>query len=350
MTVVDITAVLEKGDIKCSVPMRVDMGGTLDISIFNLPLRSIGPKTFNLAVDMRTNVTLSKFKAGFIKISSRGFKSATFKTANFPLDHSFGLFFAVASYFGADGVQIHIDSSSPPKSGLGGSSAAAVALVGAFSKAHEQMGQKALSRKAIVNIAHAAEQSVAGVPCGLQDQLGAAFGGVNQWTWTGYTQGQEYSRRLLLKKNKKKDLDKCLLFAYCGIQHESADVNGFWVKKFKTGKMRDKWVRISDLTSEFAGCLASWDMEGAARAMNAETDIRRKMTPGVLVGPGKDLVNAAKKLSCGARFTGAGGGGCIWAIGNGDNIETLKPKWADILNKSKGACLLDMTTDWDGLI
>ena len=49
--------------------------------------------------------------------------------------------------------------------------------------------------------------------------------------------------------------------------------------------------------------------------MNRETDVRRQMTPDVLNDIGKTLVELAKKNKCGARFTGAGGGGCIWALG-----------------------------------
>jgi D-glycero-alpha-D-manno-heptose-7-phosphate kinase len=128
----NLTNLLEKNEIKVSVPCRVDLGGTLDISTFFLPLNFLSPSSFNIALNMRTHVTLSSFKKGYVKISSKGFQSAQFQRFKAPFDHPMGLMFAIADYFETDGVHIHIESSSPPRSALGGSSAAAVAITAAF--------------------------------------------------------------------------------------------------------------------------------------------------------------------------------------------------------------------------
>jgi D-glycero-alpha-D-manno-heptose-7-phosphate kinase len=159
------------------------MGGTLDLATFYLPLRHWQPCTFNIAVNHRTTVTLLPFRKGRIKVSSRGFKSAEFDIATAPFLHPLGLMFAVSAYFDAAGVHVRIDSSSPPRSALGGSSAAAVALVAAFLAARDALELTAPVRRRIALLAHAIEESVAGVPCGRQDQLAAAFGGVNAWHW-----------------------------------------------------------------------------------------------------------------------------------------------------------------------
>ena len=83
--------------------------------------------------------------------------------------------------------------------------------------------------------------------------------------------------------------------------------------------------------------------------MNKETAIRRKMTPDVLDGVGRMLIISAVKNNCGARFTGAGGGGCIWAIGEADDIEKLKKKWESTLLKRKGAGLIQVKPDYRGV-
>lgn len=124
--------ILEKNPIQVSVPCRVDFGGTLDISTLYLPMAGLSPATFNMALDLRTRVTLSSFEKGYVQVSSKGFETAVFKKDEAPFHHPMGLMFAVAKYFDAEGVHIHIDSSSPPRSALGGSSAAAVAIVAAF--------------------------------------------------------------------------------------------------------------------------------------------------------------------------------------------------------------------------
>ena len=175
--------IVGKKPIVVSAPCRIDMGGTLDLATFYQPLRRAQPCTFNIAVKHRTTVTLLPFGGNGIKISSRGFESAEFDIDEAPFFHPLGLMFAVAAYFDAAGVHIRIDSSSPPRSALGGSSAAAVALIAALLRARNRLELTAAGRKRIALLAHAVEESVAGVPCGRQDQLAAAFGGVNAWHW-----------------------------------------------------------------------------------------------------------------------------------------------------------------------
>ena len=130
-----IRSILELEPLEASAPCRVDMGGTLDLSTFYLPLHHLGPCTFNVALDLRTRVTLRPFDKGRIRISSLGFEDLVVDSRQAPFHHSLGLMSAVAAYFQADGVHIDIRSESPPRSALGGSSVAAVALIWAFAKA-----------------------------------------------------------------------------------------------------------------------------------------------------------------------------------------------------------------------
>ena len=83
--------------------------------------------------------------------------------------------------------------------------------------------------------------------------------------------------------------------------------------------------------------------------MNAETAIRREMTPDVLDATGQRLVDAAVRTGCGARFTGAGGGGCVWALGAPLAIAKLKQSWQDILSRTRSGCLLPVSIDRKGL-
>ncbi|MEK6194118.1 MAG: galactokinase, partial [Deltaproteobacteria bacterium] len=118
---------LKDRHVEASAPCRIDMGGTLDLSTFYLPLRRYRPRTFNIALDMRTTETVKACRKGITRIKSRGFEPTTFSLSQAPFDHPLGLMFALANYFGADGVEISIVSASPPRSALGGSSSAAVA-------------------------------------------------------------------------------------------------------------------------------------------------------------------------------------------------------------------------------
>ncbi len=334
--------------VSVSAPCRIDMGGTLDISTFYYPLRHLNPCTFNIAVNLRTRVRILPYIKGKIKVSSKGFESAEYPPDAAPFDHPLGLMFAVAAYFRADGVHIEIESSSPPRSALGGSSAAAAALVAAFLKSESE--DEGMKKEKIVKLAHALEESVAGVPCGLQDQLAAVYGGVNAWYWTGDPDRPVFRQKALAEPEISDYLESRLLLAYCGIPHESKNINGRWVREFISGRTRDLWHEIVSCTHTFIDALTRQDMGTAVSAMNRELALRKKMTPDVLDETGEKLTAAAAEHNCGARFTGAGGGGCLWALGDQRNVDRLKKVWEKILSEKKGAALLNLEIAWEGLL
>ena len=327
------------------------MGGTLDIPTFYYPLRHLNPCTFNIALGLRTRIRLLPYTTGLIKISSRGFKDAEFPADAAPFDHPMGLMFATAAYFNAGGVHIDIDSGSPPRSALGGSSAAAVALAAAFLTLFEGGASKrTVNRRRIASLAYKLEETVAGVPCGSQDQLAAAYGGVNVWYWQDRPGQSHYKRKVTVKKKYHKELERRLVLAYCGKPHVSKDINGRWIQQFLSGKNRAVWQEVIDQTWRFTEALANRNYHQAALHMNRETALRREMTPDVLDNVGVRLVESALQKDCGARFTGAGGGGCIWALGEIENIDRLRPLWEKILSARKQACLLDVKIDTEGVV
>ena len=341
--------ILEQQPIDASAPCRIDMAGTLDLATFFYPLQYLKPCTVNLAIDLRTRVRLLPYRKGWVKVSSRGFESAEFPFGQAPFAHGLGLMFAIADFFRADGVHIMIDSASPVRSALGGSSAAGVALIAAFLKLTAPEEETGLLRTRIALLAHGLEQSVAAVPCGMQDQLAAAYGGVHVWHWQVKAQTACFARKALVEKADYTDLENKLLLAYCGVPHESSDINGRWVRQFLAGQHRGAWVDICNCARTFAVALAGRDLASACMAMNREVELRRHLTPDVLDAVGEKLVETAVDGSCGARFTGAGGGGCIWALGPAGEIKKLKEKWETILSGRKAAGLLDAVIDGVGV-
>jgi D-glycero-alpha-D-manno-heptose-7-phosphate kinase len=342
--------ILEFPPVEVSAPCRIDMGGTLDINTFHFPLRCLEPCTVNIAIELRTRVRLFPYRAGIVKVSSKGFDSEEYPLQEAPFNQPLGLMFAIAAYFRAEGVHIEIESSSPPRSALGGSSAAAVALVAAFSKVLEKTENiPPLSRPKIAMLAHRLEGSVAGVPCGLQDQLAAVYGGVHSWYWQDGLGESSFRKETLVRKSSYRKLEEHLLLAYCGIPHESKNINGRWVRQFVSGRNRELWAEIAGCTKSFAGALKAGNFKDARGFMNRELAIRREMTPDVIDEIGEKLVDAALENNCGARFAGAGGGGCIWAMGEAKDISRLRGVWIKVLAGRKEACLLDVKIDRKGL-
>jgi len=344
----DLDALLGANTITASAPCRIDMGGTLDIGTFHYPLHRLHPATVNLAICLRTRITLASHTPGRIKVSSRGFDSVDIETEHVPFDHPMGLIFAIIAFFGVSGIHVKIDSASPPKSGMGGSSVVAVALVAALARLEEMQGKKSLTRSQIALLAHAIEAGVAMVPCGYQDQLAAAYGGINEWEWRPMG-GLPFRRRIIIKKRRYRWFQPHLLVAYSGVPHVSSDVNGKWIRQFISGKFRNEWKMIIRHTRLFSRAMAGGDIPSAVTAMNTEVDIRRQLTPEVLDEMGIRLVASARENGCGARFTGAGGGGCLWALGDVAQMESLRHQWTDILSIRPDACLLDHRIDPKGV-
>ena len=113
---------------------------------------------------------------------------------------------------------------------------------------------------------------------------------------------------------------------------------------------RTVWQEIIEQTHRFAAALADQNYSQAAVHMNREVALRREMTPDVLDHVGVRLVESALQNDCGARFTGAGGGGCIWALGEIENVDRLRPLWEKILSVRKEASLLDVAVDTKGVV
>ncbi len=337
-TVADI---LESGHVSASAPCRVDLGGTLDLKTFHYPLRRFAPCTFNIAIDLRTSVRIRAYEPRKIKISSKGFETAVFDKDKLRYDHPLGLMFAVVSYFDIDGIEIRIDSSSPPRSALGGSSVAAVALCAALMDVALRLDKDVPPSGKIPEIAHALEEGVAGVACGMQDQLAAAFGGVHLWNWIADPSKPAYNAFEVIPADRYSFLEDSMLLAYCGIPHVSSKINTLWVRQFLSGEHKDSWEKIACITREFSEAIGRFDMDAAARLMNEETRLRLGMTPDVLDDIGLELFAAAGQAGCGARFCGAGGGGCVWAVGSPERISALRSEWEGILTRRPGAGLLD---------
>jgi D-glycero-alpha-D-manno-heptose-7-phosphate kinase len=341
----DLKRDLESKPVSASAACRIDCGGTLDIRTFYYPLHHLSPCSFNIALDLKTRVTLYPFRSGIVKISSKGFESDEYAVDVAPFDSPLGLMFAVAAYFRVGGVHIDIVSESPPRSALGGSSTAAVALIGALSMALDSR----INQEKAVLLAHAIEESVAGVPCGIQDQLAAAYGGVHAWYWPSDPMDPPFRGRQVLPKKDYGMLEDHLLVAYCGVPHESRDINSKWVQAFVAGKGRHWWTEIVSSTRSFVKALSVKDWTSAVQAMNKEVDMRRQMTPEVFDDIGEALLERARDHDCAARFTGAGGGGCLWALGAERNIKKLGSVWEDVLSQREAAGLINAKVDPKGL-
>ena len=307
-----------------------------------LPMEAINPVTINFAVDLRTRVTLSPFRPGLVKIRAQGFPSSrTYSSDHLPFTPPFGIFFAAISLFNYNGVQVSIESDSPVKSGLGGSSTALVALLKALSEIKRLRGDKELSAKDILHLGYHLEDGVSLGSCGMQDQAAAVYGGINLWEWRYSARGLSYKRRALLDGRGRKELSQRILLAYSGKSHISLGANRSYLKDFLAGQTRKGWIQANDMIKKFGLALEERNWEKAVYYLREEVKMRRAITPRAFTSITQRMIQQAEGIGCGARFTGAGAGGSVWALGNIESIRELKKIWTKTLARTTEGKIID---------
>jgi len=342
--------ILEQHTVTASAPCRIDSGGTWDIKAMALPLEPAKPVTVNMALNLRTWISLFPHKDGWVKISSEGFPHGEeHPRKSPPFDSPFGLFFAAVSHFGLHGLRIHIRSDSPVKSALGGSSTALIALLKALSEVSSILGQKKRSKGEILHLGYHLEDGVSGGYCGIQDQAAAAYGGVNRWTWCYGKKNSFLKRKPLLNTRGQRELSRRILVAFSGKKHISSRINRAWVNDFLSGKTRAGWMEVNGVVGLLAEALEKEAWDEVAGLLKEEMAIRRKMTPDALIPITEKLIDQAEKMGCGARFTGAGGGGSLWALGEEDMIMDLRGMWDKTLAPVRGGRVLECAIDPNGV-
>ena len=342
--------ILQLQGIEASAPCRIDSGGTWDIKALALPLERIEPVTLNMALSLRTWVSLSPFKNGWVSVSSEGFsRGEAYPLDRVPFNSPFGLFFAAISHFGFHGLQVRIRSDSPVKSALGGSSTALIALLKALSKLSMAAGGKKRSAREILHMGYHLEDGMSGGNCGIQDQAAAVYGGVNWWKWRYAERGSPFKREPLLDMNGQRELSKRILVAFSGKSHASLRINRAWINGFLSGVTRSGWVKVNEVVSSLASAIKAKEWDKAARLLKKEMAIRREVTPDALIPITEELVDLAENAGCGARFAGAGGGGTVWALGEMDRIRDLEKIWEGILTPIRGGRVLECAIDPKGM-
>lgn len=216
------------------------------------------------------------------------------------------------------GIKVIIDSDLPVSSGLGSSSAVAVATVAATASAlnHE------LSPEEIVNLSMVSERITHGKPSGIDVNV-AVYGGV-----------------ILFKmgeKPKHVKLDKEIEFLIChsGIERRTSEmVSKFSEMKKTYPNLFASLVSSSSLFTKMATyALINKDLTTLGAIMNFFHMTLSHL--GMSTIKLDQIVEKALEAGCiGAKLTGAGGGGCIIALpksGESSNVANiLKRKGIDV--------------------
>lgn len=206
-------------------------------------------------------------------------------------------------------VLVRVDAEYPLGAGLGGSSAAGVAVLGAL----------ATWRGEPVDPGRLAEESRRlevedlGIAGGRQDHYAAAMGGA-LGLWFG---GEVRARRIPLTDHIIDELNRRCIVVYTGQSRISANTITAVMDAYRA---RNPGVlgaldRMRDLANQMVGTLESSDIDSLGRLVAEQWVHQRALDPAIPT-PLIDaiLADAASAGALGGKALGASGGGCVLAI------------------------------------
>jgi len=324
--------------IDSSAPTRIDLaGGTLDI--WPLYLFHEAAQTLNVAISLRAHCSIRPRADRRIVIVSddTGKRVEADHWSALRDNAELRLLGWLLHYFQVEGLEVTTRSESPVGAGIAGSSALNIAVCGALAA----WTGRPLSDDALLQIAMNVEAQAIDVPTGVQDYRPALYGGVS-----AVELGVDGVRRVALPVDVE-ELERRLVLAYTNASRNSG-INNWEVTKRHIDGDRDvqaRFARIRDIAGRMREALQQGDWMEVGRQIAAEWENRKGLAPGVTT-PHIDamLAAAAAAGATGGKVCGAGGGGCLFCIGEPADVPAMRQALA-----GAGAQLLDFHVDTRGL-
>ena len=204
------------------------------------------------------------------------------------------------------GIEMVHTSDIPACSGIGSSSSFTVGFLNAlYALSGKMVTKRQLAREAI----HV-EQSIIKENVGSQDQVAAAFGGINKIEFGG--DREFYVTPITIKENKLNKLQDSLMFFYTGLVRNASEIAGEQINATPSKKkeldlmveMVDEAVNILNADSD--------DIDDFGRLLHESWKIKRSLTNLITNGKIDQIYDAAIKAGAlGGKLLGAGGGGFV---------------------------------------
>ena len=202
-------------------------------------------------------------------------------------------------------VEITVSTGVPAGSATGTSASVAVALVAAL----DALTPGRLTNEEIASTAHAIESHRLGLQTGVQDQLCAAFGGVNFIEVPDYPRA--YATRLALPDAVWRELDERLVVVYIGRAHVSSEVHDQVIAAMAPADGGSPQLEVLRRCAEWArDAVLAADFAALGRAMVRSTAAQGDLHPSLIGGDAQAAIDvAAAHGAKGWKVNGAGGDG-----------------------------------------
>ena len=274
-----------------------------------------GVKAILCSINKRVTVTAEKTSERKISINSKIGKlelepDKPISEINSPLKPFYYL--ANKSIENKDsGIRIQIDSEIPLGAGLGSSSACCVAGAAAIFKLFGN-----ISKEEILELAIEAERTIfentSGADCTV-----CTYGGI-----------MEYDKNKGFKKIEHEPNFQ-LVIINSNMEHSTQSMVSK-VKEFEN-KNTEEFSRLSDLESKLVEDVLKLVKENKIQEIGQKMNQNQEYLEKIGISNNEliKMIKTGQESSFGAKITGSGGGGCIFALTNESNLQNILKKFKD---------------------
>lgn len=222
-------------------------------------------------------------------------------------------------------IRLTYEGDLPARTGLGTSSTFAVGMLNAFCALKgKMMSKRQLAQEAIL-----VERDILKEHGGWQDQVAAAYGGLNRIDF----KNNDFSvHPIVISPERKKELDESLLLFYTGIQRFSSEIQADTFAKpvDKIRQLKDMLALVDE--AENILCAKNTSLNEFGNLLDKTWKLKRGTGPKVSNGSIDDLYNQAIKAGAlGGKLLGAGGGGFLLFFCEKEKQENLKKTMEELM-------------------
>ncbi len=290
--------------------MRVSFaGGGTDLPPF---FPGVGGRIVGSAIDLTIRALVEPFDPGWIKLELPSMDRSLVRRSEEPASEELAfrlLEAALADRQVEGGVHLRVETSMVPGAGLGGSAAAAVAIMAALSasaSSHDDPSE--IDREELSSAALHIERDGLHLACGAQDPLFATFGGVLDLRFD--EEGKVERNALSVPADLLHEFGEGLLLIDTGKRRVSGDVLRKTPSRVEVN--RELVAAASDVVNGFTTGSLDEILKGMRR--NAAAKAQKDPVANAIA---LDLATRLSPLgACVVRMCGAGAGGhvLVWAL------------------------------------
>ena len=225
---------------------------------------------------------------------------------------------AACAHAALTNARVSLDSDFPIGAGLGGSSAAGVALAAALHAAQNLP----FTPSTLAEWSRAVEVDEMKIAGGRQDHYAAAFGGALALTFDEKTRVE----CIALPAHAQHALERRCLLAYTGESRISATTITAVLDAYRDRVPRvvEALARMKSLAVDMAQALRSGDIDALSSLVDEHWHEQRSLHPAITTARIDTIEGAARRAGAdGLKALGASGGGCVIIFAPDDRVEAV---------------------------